>query len=268
VEPAQIIAVIPEVLRAWRAMTFDAEHVVETETGPREGLRVVAGVHPRPGVRYRVVARPDSSDDAPAVHVFDVLEDDRERVRLSFASSSRFTGTVELTYPARPQRFAAEIATPTVGGCLVGGPATVVADIDLGALAAGHGDQDEIEVRVRHRRVQGRAEVRVNTKRDGSSHIEIKVKAGGRGVLRPVIALASLLVNRRFKQQLREGAAKTAMEIEQMAAAARREFGPDPDPADVATKVLAAFMDDVAERAPARLPGDDSLPALPGSRPS
>ncbi|AGZ45974.1 hypothetical protein AFR_38600 [Actinoplanes friuliensis DSM 7358] len=60
IDPGPFGAALPALLDQWRALTFADGAVLHPVSGkPHDGLRVVDGLHPRPGVAYQLMLRED-----------------------------------------------------------------------------------------------------------------------------------------------------------------------------------------------------------------
>jgi hypothetical protein len=100
-DPKPFVAALPALLVRWRALTVTDGGVVHPVTRrTHEGLRLVEGVHPHPGARYRLKVREETAPE-PTAHDLAVAERLRstdpqavaewERGRLSAARAARQT---------------------------------------------------------------------------------------------------------------------------------------------------------------------------------
>jgi hypothetical protein len=172
-------------------------------------LRDLTGTHPREGTRYGVVTVDEAG--APELVAVELVDDDRRRWRARLAGEHG-QADVAIDDPDQPRRADIACTMTTTGGGYFGGPASAEATIDL---AGGGGDDvpaNPLVVRIEHRRVRATVDVRVDAA--ASWHVSVTVRVRGRGLLRPMIALAGPLASSRAERELHAQLASTVERIE------------------------------------------------------
>jgi hypothetical protein len=271
---------VPAFVRVCRDASFDVDGVALTsDRARREGLRLVSGSAGRVGARYRVVpagAAEDGSEEAGEsgsadeqdeptgeevpVYAVDLLADDQTALRIGVAGSVDHTRSiVELTDPGRPSRAHFDF-TARGRGCLTGPyVATATADVNLAALTS-DGRRPQAVGKLARPRYEIGARVRVSRQADNGSQIELTLIVRGRGLLRPVVAVALMGFKRFLNRGLHNGLARFGRLVESFADSVRARHGARPNPEDAARMLLDELLGAVVESVPAHLPGDDGLP--------
>lgn len=169
-----------------------------------------------------------------------LVTDDRDRseVEVTVDGPPVVTTVLALDRPDTPGPLTFTVTTTPAKGCLVGGPVVVEGSVELADGARWRRRPHRLRVEVRHRRAQASLRVDVTDVGAGRWDLRVKVRAVGRGVVRPVVAVASLVgrgvVRRGFAEamaELPDGFSAAAREL-------RAEVGPDADPDAVAAELL------------------------------
>jgi hypothetical protein len=258
------VAALPAVATRWRALRFE-DGVVVTDDGTRkEGLAVASGSHPLAGTTYRValpmtepktvdpvdgetrreqMARAWGRGPSPSVStcLVELAKDDARQVVIRAEDAAGvWVADVDVHHPARPDAADVAVVVHATGGWLTRGPVEVTAHLDVGAL--------RVDVTVRHRHAKGRATLAVDAAVAGEWTSSFDIMGRGRGVLRPVVAVASPFVrgalNRKLASLLRHDGPRVARLNEQIA----DEFGAPADPEEIAAAVMKELLDAVAEQ--------------------
>lgn len=270
-------AALPLLLTRWRELTFVDGVVRHPVTGvAHEGLQVVAGHHPYPGVAYRLMVR---EEDVPAPTSEEALVaqrlgaadpqavDDWERGRVAAARAS---GRVDVTWhtlaitvgtdDARRTTFAVHDAeTDTrvrvdLTEPARPGPVDVAAEItDFGATSAFLSGTVEILLRlevgpgvphlvltVRHRRGRAHADVGFTEAGGGRWQVTADVDAHGAGWLRPLVAVVAPFLRKPARSGLDEVLAGLPPVFDRMAA-----YRAPADPHVLADQVLADLISEI-----------------------
>jgi hypothetical protein len=219
-----------------RALSFVDGGVVHPATGAiHEGWRDLTGTHPRVGTRYGIV----TVDQAGVRELVaaELVDDDRRRWRARLAGEHG-QGEVAVEDPDRPRRADVACTMATTGGGYFGGPASAEATIDL----AGGGDAvptRPLVVRIEHRRVRATVDVRVSAA--ATWHVAVTVRVRGRGLLRPMVALAGPLASSRAERELHAQLATTVEQIEAQSARLARM-----SPESMARELVCRLVDETA----------------------
>ncbi|MGW1228777.1 hypothetical protein [Streptomyces sp. NPDC001515] len=221
----EVPAVGPDRLRELTALLLEVAEstrerggaVLMPDGSPVPDLRLTGGRHLRPGARYEVV-EPDVRERI----VLRIREWRRggpvavEQLMSAPDLSARLT--VRLTTPERPRLVEAEgrMRGAEGSGALqrVRGRARVdlaawwaAAELPPGAPAVARAPAT---ARVRHRLGEARLSLRPRSSGDGRWRVEVAACVRGRWLLRPVAAVALLLVGRALRRGFRDGVERAA----------------------------------------------------------
>ena len=253
-----LAAVLPALARRWRGLRFEQGVYVSATGQRREGLRIEQGSHPRPGTRYLLMFDPAHSSEpqdegvgdepVPAKTLVELLADDIHRIRIRVR---RVGGPdvveAELRRPYRPEGITVDVAGTVPGGWPAGGPFAVEAGIAVDQMPPTQSRGPQLVVEARHGRAQGRADVAIREADAGFWTVDVAIRARGRGVARPMVAILTPFLRRYAQRGLDAFIGRLPEEIDQFNQELREEFGPSPDPEQVADKVLNDLLAGVAE---------------------
>jgi hypothetical protein len=214
-----VAALTAAVVARWRRLPFDGDGAVLVDGERREGLRLLAGVHDRPGARYRVVpAEPEPEPVPPGAHpdeipnpivpeAFDVevLRSDGSALDVRLRP---VTGDIDvragLVDPGRARALWVEGSYDNDEVPFLRGTVDGRLDVDLGALPGGAGPEGPmLQGALTHRR--GRLALAATVRPAGRSDrwvLDVEVR-GGRGVLRPLAAVAGPVAGWFLRRELR-----------------------------------------------------------------
>lgn len=197
---------------------------------------------------------PESPEDVRAEPVLttalvDLLEDDLHRIRIQRVGGPDVV-QAELRSPHRPERIDIDVTGTVPGGWPTGGPFTAEAGLALDQLPPAHGSAPQLVAQARHRRAQGRAEVAIREADAGSWTVDVTIRARGRGLARPIVALLTPFLRGYAQRGLDAIIGRLPEQVDHLNHGLREEFGPLPDPEQMADKVLKDLLDDVAEHVP------------------
>jgi hypothetical protein len=192
-----------------RALSFVDDGVVHPATGAvHAGWRDLTGTHPAAGTRYAIV----TVDQAGVRELVaaELVDDDRRRWRARLAGEhGRADVTVDA--PDHPRRGDVECAVATTVGGYFGGPISAEATVDLADGGEGVPARPLV-VRIEHRRVRGTVDVRLSPGERWDVAVTVRVR--GRGLLRPMVALAGPLASSRVQRELHAQLARSVERIE------------------------------------------------------
>jgi hypothetical protein len=182
VELGPFLAALPILLAQWRALPFSDGVVRHPVTGvAHEGLRVVDGEHPYPGVVYRLVVREEET-----WHTFTVTIGTDDARRTTFAVHEPETDTrvrVDLTDPARPGPIDVAAEVTDFGGTssFLRGIVEILLRAELGSGVP------HLVATIRHRRAKAHAELVFAVRPGGRWSVIADVDARGTGWVRPLV---------------------------------------------------------------------------------
>lgn len=288
IDARPFLLALPELLAGWRALAF-VDGVVRhpvTER-PHGGLRVVDGLHPFPGVAYRLTLR---EDDVPAptaeeaavaarlVHADAKAATEWERGRVAAARASGLVATTWHTYAIRLEadvrertcftvrhdgsdtRARVELSAGLVGVWLevpdllgahgpLSGPVSVRARAEPGRLPPYGDEEPQLVAAVTHPRGRATAELAVTAAGPGRWLVTTRASGRGAGWLRPFAALLAPLLKRPAQRGLDDFLAGLPARLDALnrGLAAR----PARDPRALAGQVLADLISAVPTTVPA-----------------
>jgi hypothetical protein len=178
----------------------------------------------------------------------ELLADDihRLRVRVQRVGAPDVV-EAELRYPDQPKNVTVDVAGTVPGGWPAGGPFTVKAGIALDQMPPARSSGPQLVAEARHGRARGWAEVAIREAGAGFWTVEVALRARGRGAARPVLAILTPLVRRYAQRGLDALLDELPEEVDQFNRELREQFGPSPDPEQVADKVFHDFLAGLAE---------------------
>ncbi|HET8643155.1 MAG TPA: hypothetical protein VFM37_14560 [Pseudonocardiaceae bacterium] len=249
IDTRPLLAVVPALIRRWRALPFD-QGCVDDRGRRREGLCVEFGAHPRPGTGYRLIMTGDEPAGRFTTTLVELLADDPRRfhVRLRLLDGGEVVN-VELEHPDRPISVLVDVTAPFAGNWLTRGPLSVRAKLDLAALPPARPRAPQLTVQVSHPRARGSADGLVAATGGGRWKVDVKLRAGGRGVLRPLVAVTVPFIRRIVARELGSALERLARSVEELDRELRASFDPE-DPQRVAEAVLRDLLDGVPEHLP------------------
>jgi len=266
-------------IERWRDVHVDGDGVVDPTTGEvRAGLQVADGTHPREGVVYRVFGPPldppavvaeGATTPAPApaspvdwrVSTVELVADRPRRVEVSVdqTGSPGLRAHGEVGPRDRPGRGSASVDVDLDGPWPARGRLRIEAtgSIDPTAVptpssATGAGEVARAEVSVRHPRGRARGEVTLRAVDAGRWEVEVAAQARGRGLLRPVAAVALALARRSVVRSFDEGLAKIPDQVAQQARYLVAPDGSARTPDDLAAELVT----DLVRSVPAAVPDE------------
>ena len=181
----------------------------------------------------------------------ELLADDRHRIRLRVQDlGSRHVEEFELHRPDQLECISVDVTGRIEGSWLTRGPITAHMSVALDQLPPAEGSGPQLVVQVLHRRAQGRAEATIRAADGGSWIIAVDIRAMGRGLTRPIVALLAPLAQPYARRQLDALIAQAPGLVDEFNRDLHEEFGPAPDPEQMAGKMFDEFLDSVAEQVP------------------
>lgn len=233
-----VTALTPDRLRELTASAFDlaqttrdrGEEIVLADGRPVPGVRLVKGRHLRPGARYDIAA----ADDAHTltVHVRQWKRGTAVAVETLLASASgegTARAVLRLRAPGNPQLVDLE---GEVGGSGLLRRGSGTAQLDLAAWWAAVAPADRptvrapVSARLRHPLALARLHVRPQRAEGGRWQVDVTAVVRGRWLLRPVAALALMVVGRPVRVAFRSAVEEAAGSWDR-AVAELQAFGPD-----------------------------------------
>ena len=205
-EVGQVVAALPLIIEGLRQWTFGEDGVLVTAGGPRSGLRLIAGIHPRRGAKYRAtVTGPDAAPggDSPATTFEAELQaDDNRRFALRCeAADDQTEFMVEVIDPRQPTALRCAGSAQSLTQGWWGGRSTWQADLTL-PIEVSHGHRIPAAATVDHRRFRAQADVRVKAGTPGDLVFVLTIHARGRGILRLLSALVGPFARRPMQRAL------------------------------------------------------------------
>lgn len=253
-------------IERWRDVEFVDGRIVDPTTGgTRAGLQVADGHHPREGVRYRAfacdesaVARVDDtgalSTPAPAwrVATVDLVADRPARIEIAVHQDHAPAVDVrgEIGPRDRPARLDATVDTALPGAWPLAGRLRVEVD---GAVDESSSSTDRIAdlaVRIRHPRARGRATVEVVRLDPDLWEVRVSAQLRGRGVLRPIAAVALRFARRSIERSFREGLDKVAGQVAEIDTQLRAPDGSLRTADDLAAELITESIRAIPEVVP------------------
>jgi hypothetical protein len=294
VDTRNLVAALPIFLDLWRGLRFDPA-VLDRDGRRREGLRVAAGTHPRPGTRYSMTmvarrppeptpaereelskllrARDDDTDRAVeewsqrrramaeaagrletvrTTSMVEIVADDSHRVVVRTTHDhGRVVIETEVERPTRPERLTIDATSNVVvGGWLAKGKLKVEASCKLDSLPAAHHSAPQFTGLLRHRHLRGRASIAIAETDSGRWDIDIRLRVRGRGLVRPIFAIASPFFGRVARRRFEEAVGQLPEKVEKFNREVLTRFGGIPSPQSLANDALDGLLADVAEHLP------------------
>ena len=181
----------------------------------------------------------------------ELLADDKDRIRLRVQDlGARHVEELELHRPDQPERISVDVTGRVEGSWLTRGPFTAHISLALDQLPPAEGSGPQLVAEAIHRRAQGKAEARIRATDGGSWVIAVDVGATGRGLTRPIVALLAPLARRYARPHLDALIAQLPKLADEFNRDLHEEFGPAPDPEQMADKMFDEFLDGVVEQEP------------------
>jgi hypothetical protein len=181
----------------------------------------------------------------------ELLADDRHHIRLRVQDlGARQVEEIELHRPDRPERITVDVAGRVEGTWLTRGSITAHISVALAQLPPAEGSAPQFVAEVKHRRAQGKAEASIRAADGRSWTIAVDVRARGRGLTRPIVAVLAPLAGRYARHQLDALIAQLPEWVDEFNRVLHEDFGAAPDPEQLADMMLNEFLDDVAEYVP------------------
>jgi hypothetical protein len=274
-DPKPFAAALPALLAGWRALAFTGGGVVHPVTRTtHEGLRLVEGVHPYPGARYRLKVREETAPE-PTAHELAVAERlgstdpqavaEWERGRLAAARASgqmivtwhtvdiglgtddaqRTTfsvhhdvtdirGRIDLTTPSLPGPIDIALDVPDWAGKTAFLRGIVEVLLRLDAS----GPLPRLVAGLSHPRGRAHAEVAVTAAASARWRVTADVDVRGAGWMRPLVAALGPFIRRPLQRELDailDG-------LPEHFAALAAQYPSPPDPHTLAERLLADMI--------------------------
>jgi hypothetical protein len=239
--------------------TDPAEHGAIPQPEPMDAK----GFDQRPAFERRsrqpqVSARPGGrAETLYTTTLIEILGDDRRRldVRLRDLEGS-YAAEVQLHRPDRPERIIVDVRRtiePIDWHWLIGGPIAVhvcFAPDQLPPAGGSTPGTPPLVAEVRHPRGNAAAEMRVQGAGRGSWTIVVDVRARGRGLARPIVAVLAPLVWRYLRPEFELFVAQLPKSVDELKHVAYEEFGGNPGPEQLADELFDGFLSGVVEHVP------------------
>ncbi|TWD84847.1 hypothetical protein FB561_6043 [Kribbella amoyensis] len=244
VEPVDhrvLVATVPALLRRIRALSFGADRFLEYDGRRIEGLRNDVGAHPQVGARYTVVLKPTEDEPDPKPLGLDLLADAGDLFSVRFQQES-VGGTIAVDRPRDPLSASVEVEAslpadvPYFAGPITGSGLLRLDDVPH------RGDEPQVVASLEHRRARGGITVRITEQSDRTWLVTLTLRVQGRGLLRPVVAIAARVwLRSRWQEYVRK--------LPDEWATIRKDW-PTGDPDELAAKLVAEWVDDLAVELP------------------
>lgn len=263
-------------LARWREVGFAAGRVVDPATGPREGLQVANGHHPREGVVYRLFTEPlppvtpaeqvpgaADADPEPVpptsadwqVTTLGLVADRPSRLELEIRQHGPppVLSSVELSPRDRPDRVVARVDVDVPGPWPVRGRVRAEGEAQLDGVRVSAGHIANAHGTVRHPRGRGDGTVVVTALTADRWEVTVTATARGRGVLRPVAAIGLRFFRRNAQRQLDEAIAKVPDQLAELRAQLVAPDGTPRTADDLAAELITETISSVPESVPAEV---------------
>ena len=238
-------ALVPSLLRRWRALEFGADGVAVVDGARHPGLRLGAGRHPSAGAVYRLHI------EEPAAESFEVevLRDDTTELRLRLRELESATSTVlAVEQPGAASRMAVDVEASAGTSRWVGGAVRIHGEVAVDAIPGGAG-RPQVAAVVEHRRVELRVQVSIRAGEDGWD-VEVVADTAGRGPLGRALLFIARPFVRRFAARTLAGVASGLPDtVEQLKAVLLDDQGRRRPPSDIADELFSSLLDLVAPAA-------------------
>ena len=210
-----MVSVARELIKCWAELQFaGGVVVVGTTSEQREGLRLLDGVHPRAGARYRVAivepAAPERKVPArmeakTTTLVVAVLANDSDALRTRFVPGDQPQVTVDVTleHPAGPRALSFVLGGRLTGNWMTRGPIAGEGHISVDGLPPAKRSGPQVRAQFRHPRIRAAVTVWVEDDRRGLWRVAVEVRARGSGILRPLAAAVAPWLAAAVRRQLR-----------------------------------------------------------------
>ena len=211
---AAVVDALPVLVGRLRDLSIDSAGVLDPTTGERrEGLAVTSGVHCVPGSRYRLVtqaAHGDDADVAPIISAIELLANDRRQFGLAIQGERPSFPDVVVTAHDLNRLGVVDVQSvhQTSERWLFCGPTTIDGTADLAQIRSADGISSAAAMRLHHRRIVATGTLTAAPGDGTSIRLTIDATVRGRGLMRPLLAVASLV----FAGKIRRSVAHDADE--------------------------------------------------------
>ena len=284
------VAALPALLVQWRSLAFVDGVVRHPVTDrPHAGLRVVEGLHPHPGVAYRLMVREDEvpapTDEEARVAARLVAADveaaaDWERGRVAAARATGRVATTWHTYAIRLEADDRARTCFTVHHDVTGtrarvelrsaGPIDVLLEVpdwlgtrgllsgvvsvrlraDAGQLPPYGNGMPQLTATVTHPRGRAAADLGVAPAEPGRWTVTAGATCRGVGWLRPLVGLVGPFVKRPARRGLDDFLLALAGRLDALHGELAARYPAPPDPHSLAARVLADLISAIPVRTP------------------
>jgi hypothetical protein len=236
VDLAAFRSAIDRLATRWRELRV-SETGTERNGVVNRGLRVESGVHPWPGVRYRVV----EADERAWLVELRADEADRVEFRVHDVDGTQ-TADVTVRHPTRVDAVEVAWGMQSVGaGWWTRGRLTVELRADFTQ------SRPSLEVKLRHRHVRARCSIEVDASRPTRWTTSLDATIRGNGVLRPFGGLFTPIVRVLIARQLRKSVREFPAKVDEFNERVAARFGTPPSPDRIAEVVLEDFFSELVD---------------------
>lgn len=207
VDVASIASVVPELIKGWDELQFDDGAVVAgAEQERREGLRIVEGVHPHVGTKYRIVmVGPVAPASATETLWVELLAHNAESLRARFdtAEASRVTVDVDLNRPGAPRALTCKVGGRSEGNWLTRGTVTGEGRLSIDRFPPSSRSGPQLRAEFRHPHMRAMASMRIRQRHGDNWEVAVEIRAKGSGLVRPIAAVATPWIAGVLRRRLR-----------------------------------------------------------------
>jgi hypothetical protein len=186
--------------------------------------------------------------------LIDLLGDNPRRFDVRFRDpEGGYAAEVQLHRPDRPERIVVDVSTtidPIEWSWLTGGPIAVHVCFVPDQLPPAGGSTPPLVAEVRNPRGKVEAEMRIQGTAGGSWTIVADIRATGRGLARPIVAVLAPLAWRYFRRDFEFFVAALPKWVQELDAAAHEQNGANPEPEQLADELFDEFLSGVVEHVP------------------
>jgi hypothetical protein len=186
--------------------------------------------------------------------LIDLLGDDPRRLEVRFRDpKGSYAAEVQVHRPDRPERMIVDVRRtiePIEWNWLTGGPIVVHVCFVPDQLPPAEGSTLPLVAEVRHPRWNVEAEMRVQETGGGSWTIVVDVRARGRGLARPIVAVLAPLAWRYFRPAFEPFIAQLPKLVNETTDAIYELYRANPGPEQLADELFDGFLSGVVEHVP------------------
>src|SRR5574341_74024 len=207
-------------------------------------------------------SRQPQESAAPAVRaetlytttLIDLLGDNPGRFDVRFRDpEGSYAAEVQLHRPHRPERIIVDVRTtidPIEFEWLTRGPIVVHVCFAPDQLPPAGGSTPPLIAEVRNPRGKAEAEMRVEERGSRSWTIVVDVRARGRGLARPIVAVLAPLARRYVRPEFEFLMAQLPKWVDELNGLTYEEYGANPAPEQLADELFDEFLSGVVEHVP------------------